>query len=147
MISWSMSHEDKILPGIRSPNFLINKGASEGRQISISILMSEHIIWTEESQSPRKLMRNMADLFLKQAKQYADSRPNYPPQLFRFIASKTPSHQLAWDVGTGSGQAAQSVRSLFIISSMNASNDFRWKECFKILRIHNSFEVSSNPKF
>ncbi|XP_028761485.1 putative methyltransferase DDB_G0268948 [Neltuma alba] len=55
----------------------------------------------------------MADLFLKQAKQYAASRPGYPSQLFRFIASKTPSHQLAWDVGTGSGQAAQSLAEIY----------------------------------
>jgi len=54
----------------------------------------------------------MAKLFLKQAKQYADARPSYPPQLFQFIASKTPSHYLAWDVGTGSGQAAKSVNLL-----------------------------------
>jgi len=54
----------------------------------------------------------MADLFVKQAKQYADARPSYPPQLFQFIASKTPSHNLVWDVGTGSGQAAKSVCSL-----------------------------------
>ncbi|CAJ1913848.1 unnamed protein product [Sphenostylis stenocarpa] len=55
----------------------------------------------------------MADLFLKQAKQYADARPSYPPQLFQFIASKTPSHNLVWDVGTGSGQAAKSLAVLY----------------------------------
>ena len=51
----------------------------------------------------------MANLFLKQAKQYAATRPAYPPELFDFIASKTPRCDLAWDVGTGSGQAAASV--------------------------------------
>ncbi|KAK7336473.1 hypothetical protein VNO77_17015 [Canavalia gladiata] len=55
----------------------------------------------------------MAKLFLKQAKQYADARPSYPSQLFQFIASKTPSHQLAWDVGTGSGQAAKSLAMIY----------------------------------
>lgn len=55
----------------------------------------------------------MAKLFLKQAKQYADARPSYPPQLFQFIASKTPSHNLAWDVGTGSGQAAKSLAAIY----------------------------------
>ncbi|RDY08726.1 putative methyltransferase [Mucuna pruriens] len=55
----------------------------------------------------------MADLFLKQAKQYADARPSYPPQLFQFIASKTPSHNLVWDVGTGSGQAAKSLAGIY----------------------------------
>ncbi|KAJ4780411.1 S-adenosyl-L-methionine-dependent methyltransferases superfamily protein [Rhynchospora pubera] len=50
----------------------------------------------------------MADLFTnsKQAEKYAEARPNYPNELFDFIASKTPRHDLVWDVGTGSGQAA-----------------------------------------
>lgn len=62
-----------------------------------------------------------AKLFIKQAKEYSVSRPNYPVELFRFIASKTPAHDLAWDVGTGTGQAAlpvshnQSVLPLFLI--------------------------------
>lgn len=55
----------------------------------------------------------MADMFVKQAKQYAEARPNYPEELFKFIASKTPKNELAWDVGTGSGQAAASVSLLF----------------------------------
>ncbi|KAK2651345.1 hypothetical protein Ddye_011201 [Dipteronia dyeriana] len=55
----------------------------------------------------------MATLYIKQAKQYADGRPSYPPQLFQFIASKTPLHDLVWDVGTGSGQAAQSLAGIY----------------------------------
>jgi SAM-dependent methyltransferase len=55
----------------------------------------------------------MAELFVKQAKHYSEGRPNYPPQLFSFIASKTPSHDLAWDVGTGSGQAARSLANIY----------------------------------
>jgi hypothetical protein len=51
----------------------------------------------------------MANLFLKQAKQYVATRPVYPPELFDFIASKTPRRDMAWDVGTGNGQAAASV--------------------------------------
>ncbi|PKA58531.1 hypothetical protein AXF42_Ash008818 [Apostasia shenzhenica] len=55
----------------------------------------------------------MADLFRKQAQNYAAARPTYPPELFRYIASKCPSGRLAWDVGTGSGQAAASLATLF----------------------------------
>ncbi|KAM0842306.1 hypothetical protein ACQ4PT_058440 [Festuca glaucescens] len=55
----------------------------------------------------------MANLFLNQAKQYAGTRPAYPMELFEFIASKTPRHDLAWDVGTGSGQAAASLAKLY----------------------------------
>ena len=55
----------------------------------------------------------MAKLFVKQAKIYAESRPTYPSQLFQFIASKTPSHDLVWDVGTGSGQAAIALAGIY----------------------------------
>ncbi|OVA11600.1 Methyltransferase type 11 [Macleaya cordata] len=55
----------------------------------------------------------MAELFNKQAKEYSQTRPSYPPELFRFIASKTPNHDLAWDVGTGSGQAAVSLAEIY----------------------------------
>ncbi|KAB5519382.1 hypothetical protein DKX38_023701 [Salix brachista] len=41
----------------------------------------------------------MAELFVNQAKQYAETRPSYPQQLFQFIASKTPTHDLVWDCG------------------------------------------------
>ncbi|GMY19230.1 putative methyltransferase DDB_G0268948 isoform X1 [Fagus crenata] len=55
----------------------------------------------------------MAELFIKQAEQYAEGRPSYPQELFDFIASKTPSHDLAWDVGAGSGQAARSLAGIY----------------------------------
>lgn len=40
-----------------------------------------------------------------QSEHYADARPTYPPELFDLIFSKTPSHDFAWDAGTGTGQA------------------------------------------
>nr|XP_043620854.1 putative methyltransferase DDB_G0268948 [Erigeron canadensis] len=55
----------------------------------------------------------MAKLFLNQAKEYVKTRPGYPQQLFDFISSKTPCHDLVWDVGTGSGQAAISLASIY----------------------------------
>eukprot|EP00258_Populus_trichocarpa_P020180 XP_006387172.2 putative methyltransferase DDB_G0268948 [Populus trichocarpa] len=55
----------------------------------------------------------MAELFVNQAKQYAETRPSYPQELFQFIASKTPAHDLVWDVGTGSGQAARSLAGIY----------------------------------
>ncbi|KAJ4978634.1 hypothetical protein NE237_009414 [Protea cynaroides] len=55
----------------------------------------------------------MADLFNQQAKIYVETRPSYPPELFAFIASKTQAHHLAWDVGTGNGQAAFSLSEIF----------------------------------
>jgi SAM-dependent methyltransferase len=46
------------------------------------------------------------DHFSVQAGEYARFRPGYPPALVAYLASLTPGHALAWDCGTGSGQAA-----------------------------------------
>lgn len=35
-----------------------------------------------------------------------EGEPTYPPALFQKLASLTPQHDRAWDVGTGNGQAA-----------------------------------------
>lgn len=51
----------------------------------------------------------MVNSYIRQAVDYAKSRPSYPAKLFRFIVEQTPEHELAWDVGTGNGQAARSV--------------------------------------
>eukprot|EP00250_Pteridium_aquilinum_P007585 c17262_g1_i1 orf=172-1038(+) len=53
--------------------------------------------------------RAMGGLFDEQAKLYAAARPDYPSSLFAFLASLSPHHQRAWDVGTGSGQAAVAI--------------------------------------
>lgn len=46
------------------------------------------------------------DHFSAQAGEYARFRPVYPQALYAHLASLTPEHALAWDCGTGSGQAA-----------------------------------------
>lgn len=51
----------------------------------------------------------MAGLFDKQAEIYLDARPNYPSHWYSKLAALTPHHSLAWDVGTGNGQAALGV--------------------------------------
>ncbi|KAK6117543.1 hypothetical protein DH2020_048722 [Rehmannia glutinosa] len=51
----------------------------------------------------------MAGLFDKQAEIYLDARPTYPAEWYNMLAELTPHHSLAWDVGTGNGQAAISV--------------------------------------
>ncbi|KAH7435707.1 hypothetical protein KP509_06G076300 [Ceratopteris richardii] len=48
----------------------------------------------------------MAGLFDEQASLYAAARPDHPSSLFSYLASLSPYHGRAWDVGTGSGQAA-----------------------------------------
>ncbi|KAJ6908251.1 hypothetical protein NC651_018631 [Populus alba x Populus x berolinensis] len=52
----------------------------------------------------------MADhLFNKQAAIYSEARPRYPSEWFSMLAALTPQHSVAWDVGTGNGQAAIGV--------------------------------------
>jgi ubiquinone/menaquinone biosynthesis C-methylase UbiE len=43
------------------------------------------------------------------AKDYAQYRPSYPPELFAYLADLAPGRTMAWDCATGSGQAAQDL--------------------------------------
>jgi SAM-dependent methyltransferase len=53
------------------------------------------------------------DHFSRQAVGYAKFRPRYPQALFDYLGSIAPSRQFAWDCGTGSGQAASGLVSVF----------------------------------
>jgi ubiquinone/menaquinone biosynthesis C-methylase UbiE len=53
------------------------------------------------------------DYFSAHASSYARHRPTYPPELFEHLASLTREHELAWDCGTGNGQAALGLAPYF----------------------------------
>jgi SAM-dependent methyltransferase len=53
------------------------------------------------------------DHFSRQAANYAIFRPGYPQELFDYLGSIAPTRQLAWDCGTGNGQAAVGLASVF----------------------------------
>lgn len=55
----------------------------------------------------------MKDLFSAQAADYAKYRPRYPEALFDYLAREAPAQGLAWDVGTGNGQAAVALARRF----------------------------------
>lgn len=61
----------------------------------------------------RKVIMTFKDHFSKQAADYAKFRPSYPQELFDYLGRIAPSRQLAWDCGTGSGQAAVALASVF----------------------------------
>jgi ubiquinone/menaquinone biosynthesis C-methylase UbiE len=64
------------------------------------------------------------DHFSKQAREYAQYRPHYPSELFNYLASIAPGHQLAWDCGTGNGQAAlELVKHFDRVVATDASSD------------------------
>lgn len=53
------------------------------------------------------------DRFSKQSKEYAAARPTYPEELFQFLAAESSGRHLAWDCGTGNGQAAVRLADYF----------------------------------
>lgn len=53
------------------------------------------------------------DNFSTNSDLYKQFRPNYPVALFEFIESKLTSMDCAWDCGTGNGQIAQHLQSIF----------------------------------
>lgn len=53
------------------------------------------------------------DHFSVNSEKYGKYRPDYPEVLFQFLSSITPTHDLAWDCATGSGQAAHGLIKYF----------------------------------
>jgi SAM-dependent methyltransferase len=53
------------------------------------------------------------DHFSGHADSYEAFRPDYPTELFQYVASITPAHELAWDCATGNGQAALGIAPYF----------------------------------
>jgi len=54
-----------------------------------------------------------ADHFSSQSTAYARHRPSYPDALLDLVAEACERRELAWDVGTGSGQAALGLAARF----------------------------------
>lgn len=58
-------------------------------------------------------MISFKDNFSKQSQIYLKYRPTYPKTLFEFLSSLTENHELAWDCGTGNGQAAVGLSEFY----------------------------------
>lgn len=58
-------------------------------------------------------MTDFHDHFSGHAALYARVRPRYPAALFAWLAECAPHHRLAWDAGTGNGQAAVALAEHF----------------------------------
>ncbi len=56
---------------------------------------------------------NFKDHFSDHAADYARYRPDYPDSLFDFLGEAVKHHELAWDGGTGNGQAALGLAAHF----------------------------------
>jgi ubiquinone/menaquinone biosynthesis C-methylase UbiE len=53
------------------------------------------------------------DHFSRQAALYSIYRPEYPPELFKYITGLAPGRTRAWDCATGNGQAAVALADYF----------------------------------
>src|SRR3977135_3390320 len=75
------------------------------------------------------------DHFSRQAAGYAKFRPRYPQKLFDYLGSIAPSRQLAWDCGTGNGQAAVGLASVFdrVIDADGSKNQIPNAQSYKIV--------------
>lgn len=58
-------------------------------------------------------MNGFKDHFSTQSSSYSRYRPGYPAELFEWLARQCTRHELAWDCGTGSGQAAVALADHF----------------------------------
>ena len=63
--------------------------------------------------SGKKESSTFEDHFSGQSQVYAQYRPKYPEEIYGFLASIVPGHSLAWDCGTGNGQAAVGLAQYF----------------------------------
>jgi SAM-dependent methyltransferase len=54
-----------------------------------------------------------AALFSTVAREYANFRPGYPPELFEWLARAAPRRDAVWDCGCGSGQASTALAEHF----------------------------------
>ncbi len=52
-------------------------------------------------------------LLFQRGDRYQHHRPDYPTELFDWLAQRTPSRQRALDMGCGSGQACRALESIF----------------------------------
>lgn len=53
------------------------------------------------------------ETFAERSADYASARPTYPPELFAWLADQVARRELAWDCGTGNGQAAIGLAPYF----------------------------------
>jgi len=58
-------------------------------------------------------MVSFADHFSTLAARYATYRPHYPPELTSLLAERAERHDVAWDVGCGSGQLSVALAARF----------------------------------
>ena len=88
------------------------------------------------------------DYFSSIAEKYAEHRPGYPAEMFDYLASLAPGRDLAWDCGTGSGQAALELAGRFdrVIATDASAEQLKYARPHpRITYLVERAERSSNP--
>jgi SAM-dependent methyltransferase len=94
-----------------------------------------------------KLIRNMAtfkDNFSKQSDIYVKYRPHYPDELYTFLSSLTDEHEVAWDCGTGNGQAAIGLATFYNEIIATDPSEKQIKNCLPNEKIKYLVEKAEN---
>src|SRR6266516_3280873 len=74
---------------------------------ALNFLSSNFVIYFSSLSFPLK------DYFSKNSEQYAQFRPEYPNEIFKYISSLVKEPGIAWDVATGNGQVANGLSPYF----------------------------------
>ena len=81
------------------------------------------------------------DLFSGHAKLYSEVRPGYPTEIYDFIAANVNHTEIAWDCGSGNGQAATKLAEIF---SQVFATDSSAKQIEHAI-LHNNVSYSVQP--
>ncbi|WP_306170122.1 class I SAM-dependent methyltransferase [Aquipseudomonas alcaligenes] len=83
-------------------------------------------------------MSDVARLFGNRADAYAHFRPQYPPELFNWLATNSPGNERALDIACGNGQASRPLLQHFrqvlacdgSTEQLHAARDLAGVDCF-----------------
>jgi SAM-dependent methyltransferase len=86
-------------------------------------------------------------LFSQDSGLYASVRPQYPPQLFNYLAELCEQHQEAWDGACGNGQAAISLARFFHKVQATDISESQIEHAIPNPRVTYSFQPSEKTNF
>ncbi len=87
------------------------------------------------------------DHFSDGADRYAQARPTYPDELFRFLASEAPAPGRVWDCATGNGQAARGLARHFAAVEASDASAQQIAEAPAIPRVRYSVQPAEHTDF
>lgn len=85
------------------------------------------------------------DNFSAQAATYAAYRPRFPEELYAFITSQINGRDLAWDVATGNGQAAEQLAPFFTKVLATDISESQLAHAIQLPNIEYKIETAEQP--